>query len=266
MVTMQLDNDGVDVIIRFHDPRRAPELGRAIFSIVGQQLRPLRILLMLQRFTQGQQHDLMFDLGPVLSLPDAPELTVVHHDFVEPLDARSVLVNLGFAAARARYIAILDYDDVLYPEAYRLLRDRLIESGRAIAFGNIVLKRVDVYSGFLYAPARRAPFKGRQLTDLFRLNFCPIHSFLVDRKRVPGEELRFEPALTIEEDYEFLLRVCARVASDFALVDTEIGEYNFKNDSSNTYARDGKLSDATRARIEAAIAFNEKSSEADSDL
>ena len=162
-----------------------------------------------------------------------------------------------FCRSESRYIAILDYDDVLYPEAYRLLRDRSFESGRAIAFGNIVLKRVDVYSGFLYAPARRAPFKGRQLTDLFRLNFCPIHSFLVDRKRVPGEELRFEPALTIEEDYEFLLRVCARVASDFALVDTEIGEYNFKNDSSNTYARDGKLSDATRARIEAAIAFNE---------
>jgi hypothetical protein len=251
------NNDGVDVIVRFHAPHRLTELQRAVFSLVGQEFRPIRILLTLQRFTDGDAKAVCEALNPLLSLPDAPALTVLRYDAVEPGDARSALANLGFAAATARYVALLDYDDVLYPEAYRLLTGRLRESGAGIAFGNIAVKLVDVYDGFLHVCEQQDPFQGSTLPDLLRQNFCPIHSFVVDRTRVPADELRFEPTLTIEEDYEFLLRVCAKVESDFALVSIRIGDYYYKSDDSNTVAGRPVITPATVARIEATQTFNE---------
>jgi hypothetical protein len=37
-----------------------------------------------------------------------------------------------------------------------------------------------------------------------------------------------------EEDYDFLLRICARYPSDFGLLKTRIGEYYYKTDGSNS--------------------------------
>jgi hypothetical protein len=79
----------------------------------------------------------------------------------------------------------------------------------------------------------------------------------LDRTRVPAEQLYFEPNLTIEEDYEFLLRICARVESDFALINTRIGEYYFKSDGSNTATGMAVVPTATMMRIEAALKFND---------
>ncbi|MFC7552843.1 glycosyltransferase [Pseudoroseomonas wenyumeiae] len=254
---MTFENEGVDVIVRFHDVARTRELTRAVFSLYGQELRPVRILLVLQRFSEEDEASVRAALAPLLSLPDAPDLTICRHDSPLPLDARSALVNLGLQAATARYVALLDYDDVLYPEAYRMLTEQLKESGAGIAFGNIGVKLVDVYDDFLHAHGQHSPFKGSTLTDLLRSNFCPIHSFVVDRARVPASEMRFEPNQTIEEDYEFLLRVCACVKSDFTLVHTRIGEYYYKSDNSNTVGSNSVIPPATRARIEAAVTFNE---------
>lgn len=256
-VVTRLEAEGVDVIVRFHDMRRVAELERAIFSLVGQEYRPLRILLALQRFSSDDEASLLERLGPLLSLPDAPALTVLRYQEPEPLDARSSLVNLGFAAADAAYVALLDYDDVLYPEAYRLLTDRARASGAGIAFAGITVKLIDLQESFVYPTARVEPFCGSTLTDLFRSNFCPIHSFLVDRRQVSSDQLRFEPTQTIEEDYEFLLRICATIPSDFSLVRTHIGEYYYKSDQSNTVAGKGEISAELRSRIEGAHMMNE---------
>lgn len=254
---MIIGNEGVDTIVRFHDPRRISELERAVFSLVGQEYRPLRILLALQRLSDAEVEEVQKRLAPLLALPDAPQLTILRYQAPEPPDARSVIVNMGFEAATARYVALLDYDDVLYPEAYRMLVGRLRESDAGIAFGGIGVKRVDVYDGFIHIIGASNPFTGSGLADLFRQNFCPIHSFVVDRTRVPPSELRFDPALTIEEDYEFLLRVCASTPSDFSLVHAEIGAYFHKTDESNTSAGRLALPSELMDRIHSAVQFNE---------
>ena len=41
---------GLDVVMRAHDPARLDELGRALFSAALQDHRPLRIVLVCQRF------------------------------------------------------------------------------------------------------------------------------------------------------------------------------------------------------------------------
>lgn len=246
---------GIDVIVRFHDPARQAELQRAVLSLVGQEHGPIRVLLVLQRFTDDAAAAVRAGLAPLLALPGAPELSILRFAAPEPPDARSALVSMGMAAATGRYLAILDYDDVLYPEAYRLLIDRLTKSDAAIAFAGIVVRHVDVHEFFPYIRGALQPFLGSRLSDLFRQNFCPIHSFVVDRSRVDEKEMRFEEELTLEEDYEFLLRICARHRADFSLIGIKIGEYYFKSDESNTLAGRASVSDRLRARVAEAQAF-----------
>jgi hypothetical protein len=223
----------LDVVVRMHDARRLAELDRAVFSLIGQTHRPLHILLCTQRFTPGMLLDVRQALAPLLSMPSAPTLEILNYEAPRPLDARSALANLGITSARGRYIAFLDYDDTLYPEAYELLIDRLRRTEATVAFGSIVMRRVLVEPFLCAVKTHRTPWRGKTLLDHLADNSCPIHSFVIDRTRLPPGML-FETDLVRHEDYDFLLRVCAACRSDFALMDTNIGNYYHKSDGSNS--------------------------------
>ncbi len=57
---------------------------------------------------------------------------------------------------------------------------------------------------------------------------------MIDRSRAELDDLWFDTALTKHEDYEFLLRFCAKYPSSFKLIGTFVGDYYLKNDGSNT--------------------------------
>lgn len=228
-------SEQIDTVVRFHDARRIAELKRCVFSLAGQTYQPVRIVLALQRFSPQQIETVEQALGPLLEGRDAPKLAVVNLTDPAPADARSVLLNLGVQNATGRYLAFLDYDDVLYPEAYEMMIGRLKETGAAIAFGKVRVMRVDVYDEFFYAKERvTPPFSGSDLLDLFHNNYCPLHSYVIDRSQIAAETLTFVTTMTLEEDYDLLLRICAAHLSDFALTETELGDYYYKTDGSNT--------------------------------
>jgi hypothetical protein len=230
----------LDCIVRFHDFRRLLELERCVFSLVGQNYRPLNIVLVLQRFTAEEISVTRAALAPLLRGTNAPTLSVHSYEQPEPADARTFMLNLGLSVVSGRYLAFLDYDDVLFPEAYSLLTTRLITSGAAIAFASVQLMRLQPYEKFMYIQGEvtPSPFRGTNLWDLFKNNFCPLHSYVMDRQRIPKESLFFDTTLTIEEDYDLLLRLCAQLKSDFSLIKTPVGYYFYKVDGSNTVAID----------------------------
>jgi len=244
--------DGVDCIVRIHDAARLMELNRCIFSLCGQMFRPLRIIVVAQRFNPDQMRSLSAMLDALLALPDAPEMLAVNFGPTEPKDARSELLNLGIAHAKGEYLAILDYDDTLYPEAYALLVARLRHSNAAIAFASVRPLNVEVLQeGFVRPIERRhVDFRGSGLKDLLCGNFCPIHSYLIRRSRLAPEELRFDRSLDVEEDYDLLLRLCAAHSSDFGALQTLIGDYCFKTDGSNSTAVGNSMSASQLARYE----------------
>lgn len=226
---------GIDCIVRLHDPGRLLELERCVFSLVSQEQQPVRILLATQRFSAPELEQVRDRLAPLLA--GAPRCTLELLNFTanEPADARTALLNLGLSACTQRYLGFLDYDDLLYPEAYRLLVEALERSRATIAFAGIRVMEVDLHDQWLYGRRlRQAGFAGRGLLDLFSSNFCPIHSYLIDRQRLDESLLWFDPELTIEEDYDLLLRLCASHSSDFSLLGSTIGDYVFKSDGSNT--------------------------------
>jgi len=208
----------LNTIVRFHDIRRSRELERCILSLIGQRYRPLRIILALQRFSDQDVAATRALLAPMLKFADPPMLSIVNWEYDNPVDARSALMNLGLQAVQGRYVAFLDYDDVLYPEAYELVVSRMKQTGAAIAFAAVRLAKIDVYEEFSYTTCALPPFSGSNVVDLFRQNFCPIHSYIIDTAQDPKNVLSFEPTLTMEKDYDLLLRVCAAHQSDFSLV------------------------------------------------
>jgi hypothetical protein len=252
---MTVEDQSLAVIVRFHNAQRLDELDRALFSLCCQHHRPVTVYLMVQRFSGSDLAKLHARIGPLFSQTDAPKLIVTNFAEEGPADARAALLNLGMRAAEERFLAFLDYDDVIYPEAYDLLIKRLLTTGASIAFAGIACKYVQVspYTGYVYA--KTTPFLGRTLVDLFRANFCPIHSFLIDRMQISESELLAREQLSCLEDYEMLLRICAKHGSDFGCIDTLIGDYYMKDDGSNTVLIDGKGPEQSELRWRYSRAF-----------
>ena len=234
--------DQIDVVVRIHDPARMAELKRCVFSLVSQSHRPVRVIIAAQRFSDEGLAATRAALAPLIDGEDGVTLDIVNWTEAEPADARSVLLNAGVQAAEGRYLAYLDYDDALYPDAYELLIGKLRQTGAAIAFASVRVMQLHVYDHFFYAAEKVVPpFSGKTLIDLFRNNFCPIHSYVIDRDQVAPELLSFNTNLLMEEDYDVLLKICARYPSDFSLIGTDVGEYYYKTDGSNTVPTNGVL-------------------------
>jgi hypothetical protein len=250
--------DQVDCIVRFHDAKRLYELNRCVFSLVGQAHRPVNIILCVQRFSESEIAATYAALEPLLRLPNAPTLKLENWGKSTPSDARTELLNMGLAAATGQFVAFLDYDDVLYPEAYAMLVSRLKATHSAIAFASVRVVNADMHEHFIrISKLIKAPFSGEDLRDLFRANFCPIHSYLIDRSIVSPDILSFDTVLTWEEDYDLLLKICAAYRSDFGAVRKVIGDYYYKTDGSNSVPTNGILSVERRRAYERVTAFIE---------
>jgi len=224
----------LDVIVRFHEMSRMVELDRCIFSLVNQVYRPLTIYVVTQRFDANATARVKGALAPMLRLDETVELEIVNYDVSDPPDARAALLNAGVARSRGRYLAFLDYDDVIYAEGYRKLVAELDRSGSAIAFGGVVGKHVSVHGDIIITSKKSYEFRGNGLLHLFFDNFCPIHSYVIDKSIVDRADLVFDTSLAKLEDYDFLIRFCAKYRSSFHLKDTIIGDYYLKDDGSNT--------------------------------
>lgn len=226
MDTSPLENQTVSVIVRFHDLQRQVELDRALFSLINQTHRGIEAIIVLQNLAKH--------LDAIRTIVDKFDWRSPGH--ARPVvcnlrsdigDARSQLLNIGIAKASGRYLAILDCDDYLYSYAYEHLLAGLRRSGAAISFGDIAIKHKRLLGEYVCnVGMARTNYIPKSYSDLLYDNFCPIHSFLIDRDRIAAEDLTFDERLTRLEDYDFLLRICCKYPSDFTARDKVIGVYN----------------------------------------
>lgn len=222
----------LDVVIRMHRPDRLEELSRAVFSAALADHRDLSVIVVCQRFDAAGLAGVERTLAPIRAIVPEVAMTVLNREDAEPVDARAALMNQGLAAGQGRYAAFLDYDDVIYPEGWRLLIAELEASGAAIAFGGILNASVTRAGLVPYVTGKTRVFQGSGLAQLLAGNFCPVHSFVVDRDRAEVD-LWADESLGFLEDYDLLLRLCSRHPSSFRLKDKIVGEYLFKDDGSN---------------------------------
>ena len=223
----------LDVVIRTHDPARLDELNRAVFSAALQDYRPLALHVVCQRFDPGALAAVRDNLAPILALAGDVGLHLHNRPDPEPADARAALLNLGVRQGGGRYLAFLDYDDLIYAEGWRLLIDELAASGAAVAFGAVLNATVCRDGVVPYVQAKHRIFQGDGLPQLLRNNFCPLHSYVLDRSRLAPDDVLVDESMVALEDYDLLMRIVARHPSSFHLKDTVVGEYLLKDDGSN---------------------------------
>ena len=230
-----LDNSTISVIIRFHNPAMLGFLEEALFSLALQSWENVEPVVVLQN---GSAELRAAVERIILRQPwvKAPRYQVLCVPVAKGIDGRSHLMNCGISSARGRYLSFLDYDDVVYQDAYGILIAQLMKSNCVIAMGQCRRSRLAPASDYWYVETKDRFFsdKGSNRVDLFHDNFVPIHSYVIDRVPLQGFPLYFDETFSRGEDYEFLLRVCARFEADMSQLQTPVCEYRIRTDGSNT--------------------------------
>jgi glycosyltransferase involved in cell wall biosynthesis len=151
-------------------------------------------------------------------------------------DERAKNLNLGIQAAMGRYIGFLDEDDIYYENHISSLLSPLLNSDSiAWSYGDILLAistlspELKVIKKSENLPYKRSSFS---LDALFKSNYIPINSYLLDKERVESSLLAFDESFTVGEDYAFILRLASRHEPFY--VESVIGEYRIFEDFSNS--------------------------------
>ncbi|SFT29117.1 glycosyltransferase [Methylobacterium sp. yr668] len=213
----------ITTIIRIHSLECCTYLRRAMLSIVGQSIEA-DILLVCQNFSPDELSSVEALVSPY-RFGSVSAIKIQNVTGETGADLRSRLLNEGANTAETRYIHFLDYDDILYPNAFEVLIGALKRTSASIAFGGITSTFYETVGPTPYVTHKRREFVGDSRYELYVRNFCPLHSFVIDTARCDKTDIRFDESMSALEDYNFLLNFVAKYNSDFSQINTIIGEY-----------------------------------------
>ena len=239
-------NTTLSVIIRCHKKERLQFLEEALFSLAIQYWENIEIVIVLQNGTEEFRQSVA---GMVANQPwhGNPQFQVLTIKIPAGMDGRSTLLNQGMKSANGRYLAFLDDDDIVYQHGYASLIEQLINSHAAVAVGGCRTAKVIKESNCWFIETKETPFIwGRTRYDLFRDNFIPIHSYVIDRARINSSELYFDDEFPPLEDYDFLLRLSAKHDFDFSKLNVFVCEYRIHNTNSIPYTSDAPTESFTK--------------------
>lgn len=231
-------NRTLSVIMRCHKKERLRFLEEALFSLAIQYWQDIEVIILLQNGSAEFRRSV---LQMISNQPwdGTPQYQVIVVEVPAGTDGRSTLLNHGIERAAGRYLAFLDDDDIVYQHCYTTLIEQLSNSSATVAVGGCRTARVIKESDHWFVKIKEAPFVwGRTRYDLFRDNFIPIHSYVIDRDRVNSSEVYFDDDFPPLEDYDFLLRLSAKYEFDFSKLNIFVCEYRIHDANSIPYTAD----------------------------
>jgi len=211
----------VSVIVRTRN--RLETLDEALKSLANQTLDSFEVVIVndggenIEAYLQKFERSL--------------SIQYVHH---AQQQGRATALNSGNQAARGRYLAYLDDDDIAYPCHLETLCAGLVQSKGVYKF---------VYSDFVKAFVMRrgqgsvvkarkpVPLWEFKYDDLMIRNYLPIHTWMFEKAYLQ-EIGDFDEDLDLMEDWDFLLRFASKY--DFLHIQTISCEYRLYADMGNS--------------------------------
>jgi hypothetical protein len=219
--------DVLSIVVRVHNTASEKYLDEALFSLAVQKYRPIQVVVICD----PEQAEEVKQLGAKQPWDEGSDFQVVPYvpaaQALADHDARAAKLNLGIETSRGRYIAFLDYDDVVYHHCYVRLTEQLRLGNSALAAGGTRLAMREV-NGYITS---KIPRRHGKITkaDLWHDNILALNSFVIDRSRV-STGIATDQSLTKLEGYFLLLALSAEHEFDLALVDEPLSEYRIGAD------------------------------------
>lgn len=194
---------GIDIVTRLYDLADLPHLDRLVFSIMGQaDTLPLRLHIMLQRFSFTEVQALRQATRGLRQLRDQASVTLHNWDYPAPYDLRVPLLNWGLEVAQGRYVTCLDVHEHLCPQACAALVARLQGTQAALALGGIALQPVLWWGDVILPVCGQAD------------GTAPTPVFMADRNRLAVKDCVFRSGEPDSEIKEFIERLGTQYALD----------------------------------------------------
>ncbi len=228
----------VATIMRFHRQGNLGMLANALLSLAAQADCRVQLHLAVQDLDDQDLARLDAELARVPWAEGCEPIIRRYQASESNPDLRSLMLNETLKAVGKGYAAFLDYDDVLFPQAYRSLVKRLQASGKNATFARVYATRVDARTGMILQRDRTYEY-GFTYEEFIRLNHAPLHSFMLDLDRIDLSAVHYHDDMKFMEDYYLTLQLFTRKDTDWAsLRHCEfIGDYVHRvGDESNTLA------------------------------
>ena len=225
-------NNLVSIIVRTCNPQKFFLLEEAVKSIYNNKYRPIEIIIVAQ--TESD-----YFIQKINNLIETyresffPMQLVINRT---SKDERAKNLNLGITKSEGRYIGFLDDDDIFHDNHIPLLIDSIkkLES-TAWVYGDVALVLCHLTkSNNLEKIAFEYPFKRDKFSieELFKQNFIPINSYLLDRNKIESNLLLFDESFRFGEDYAFLIKIAVKYIPEY--VEQVTSEYRIFQDCSNS--------------------------------
>jgi len=209
----------VSLIIPTHS--RPEMLREAIASVLSQTFRDFEIIVI---------NDGGPDIsGIISSVKNSPQIICLRH---EQRRERSATRNAGLAAARGKYIAYLDDDDIFYPEHLQNLVAILQATGKKVAYSDACCAHQSRQNGRYEVTGREfLPIPDFSKGRLLASNFIPILCLLHEKSCLEATG-GFDVQLGTHEDWDLWIRLSRHF--DFAHLKKVTCEFRARDDGSST--------------------------------
>lgn len=204
----------VDTIIRIHAGACISLLERALLSLVSQTSASVRPIIMGQDLSKEQQAQVERIVGELPWREGVQPRTCYLFSTKEHPDLRAEALQSGLSKVRpGALVGFLDYDDLLFPNAYQNLHRQLVVSGKALVFGR-VYRAVANEQNMIVARERTYQY-GFSYEEFLENNHAPIHSYLLDSGKVDLQQVDLPKGMRFLEDYLMLMQLADRDNTDW---------------------------------------------------